>query len=120
MKLLTLTPLLRTQRMEETLRFYTDLLDFQITAKNDDWGWATLARDGIEIMISVPNEHLPFDKAVFTGSFYFKTAKVRGLWAKLKDKATICYPLEDFEWGMTEFAIYDNNGYLLQFGEEQA
>jgi len=29
----------------------------------------------------------------------------------------ICYPIETFEYGMREFAIYDNNGYLLQFGE---
>ena len=25
---------------------------------------------------------------------------------------------EDFEHGMREFAIYDNNGYMLQFGQE--
>jgi hypothetical protein len=34
-----------------------------------------------------------------------------------KDKARICYELEEFEYGMREFAVYDNNGYLLQFGE---
>lgn len=28
------------------------------------------------------------------------------------------YPVEDFGYGMREFAIYDNNGYLLQFGQE--
>jgi hypothetical protein len=28
----------------------------------------------------------------------------------------IAYPMEDFEYGMREFAIYDNNGYMLQFG----
>ena len=26
--------------------------------------------------------------------------------------------IETFEWGMREFAIYDNNGYVLQFGQE--
>jgi len=31
-------------------------------------------------------------------------------------KANICYEIETFEWGMREFAIYDNNGYILQFG----
>lgn len=40
------------------------------------------------------------------------------LWAKLQDKATILYPIEDFEYGMREFAILDNNGYTLQFGKE--
>jgi len=37
---------------------------------------------------------------------------------RLKDKVRVCYPLENFEYGMREFAIYDNNGYLLQFGQE--
>ena len=40
-----------------------------------------------------------------------------GVWEQLQATATICYPLEDFAYGMREFAIYDNNGYVLQFGE---
>ena len=39
------------------------------------------------------------------------------LWEKLKDKAKIAYGIETFQWEMREFAIYDNNGYLLQFGQ---
>ena len=31
-----------------------------------------------------------------------------------------CYPIEDFHYGMREFAIFDNNGYLLQFGQPLA
>jgi hypothetical protein len=33
-------------------------------------------------------------------------------------EVTIVYPLEDFPYGMREFAIRDNNGYILQFGQE--
>ena len=36
----------------------------------------------------------------------------------MKDKAEVVYPIEDFDYGMREFAIRDNNGYLLQFGQE--
>jgi hypothetical protein len=32
--------------------------------------------------------------------------------------ARICYLIETFEYGTREFAIYDNNGYVLQFGQE--
>jgi hypothetical protein len=28
--------------------------------------------------------------------------------------------MEDFHYGMREFAIFDNNGYLLQFGQPLA
>jgi len=37
-------------------------------------------------------------------------------WERLKNKANVSYPIEDFDHGMREFAVYDNNGYLLQFG----
>jgi hypothetical protein len=36
----------------------------------------------------------------------------------LCSKLRIFYPLEDFDYGMREFAIYDNNGCLLQFGQD--
>jgi uncharacterized glyoxalase superfamily protein PhnB len=59
---------------------------------------------------------VPFDAPVFTGSFYFNVDDVAALWADLKDIVKIAYPLEAFHYGMREFAIYDNNGYMLQFG----
>jgi len=34
-----------------------------------------------------------------------------------EEETRVCYPIENFAYGMREFAIYDNNGYLLQFGE---
>jgi hypothetical protein len=37
--------------------------------------------------------------------------------ATAESRARICYPIDNFEYGMLEFAIYDNNGYLLQFGQ---
>lgn len=40
--------------------------------------------------------------------------------AKVKDKARICDNIETFEWGRREFAVFDNNGYILQFGQEIA
>ncbi len=53
----------------------------------------------------------------FTGSFYFSTDDVDAMWARLKDKAKVCYGIENFDYGMRKFAVYDNNGYLLQFGQ---
>ena len=38
------------------------------------------------------------------------------LWADGKERAKIAYPMEEFHYGMREFAIDDNNGYMLQFG----
>lgn len=69
------------------------------------------------MMFAAPNEHTPFDHCSFTGSLYFNTINANDLWQQLRDKTKVCYSIEDFEYGMREFAIFDNNGYLLQFGE---
>jgi len=68
-------------------------------------------------MISQPNEEEDLSTIAFSGSFYFNVNQVDELWEDLKSKARICYEIETFEWEMREFAIYDNNGYILQFGE---
>ena len=75
--------------------------------------------DGVEVMFALPNEHVPFTRPTLTGSLYLKTDQVNTLWEKLKDRCQVEYPLEDFEYGMREFAIRDNSGYLLQFGQER-
>lgn len=109
--------MLYTQELEATLQFYTQTLGFACTRYQPEAGWAMLGLDETEIMFCLPNAHIPFEKPYFTGSFYFEVSGVDQWWAKLKDKARACYEIENFDYGMREFAVYDNNGYLLQFGE---
>lgn len=118
MKYNALRPILWTEQVEETIQFYTTFLGFELAEQNEDWGWACLVKDGVEIMIAEPNEQTPFDQPLFTGSFYITTDHVDEIWEKLKDKVKVCYDIENFDWQMREFAIYDNNGYLIQFGQE--
>jgi len=118
MKLQELTPMLYTANLRGTVEFYTTVLGFHCEALSEDWGWASVRRDSVAIMLALPNEHIVFDKPAFTGSLYLYSDEVDVLWQQLKDKVKVCYPVENFEYGMREFAIYDNNGYLLQFGQE--
>ena len=69
-------------------------------------------------MLAYPNEGADFERANFTGSFYFVVDNVDELWNQVKDDCEVVYEIETFEWDMREFAIYDNNGYILQFGQE--
>jgi uncharacterized glyoxalase superfamily protein PhnB len=108
--------MLRTKQLKATIEFYTTQLGFTCDGFSEADGWASLSRDAVELMVATPNVHVPFDTPVFTGSFYFNVDDVDALWAAVKDRARIGYPMEDFPYGMREFAIYDNNGYLLQFG----
>lgn len=117
-KFKSLRPILWTENIEETISFYTKILGFEVGEQNEDWQWASLFKEDVEIMVSKPNEHENYGKIGFSGSFYFNIENVEELWENLKSKCKICYPLASFEWEMKEFAIYDNNGYILQFGEE--
>lgn len=121
MKLMNIRPMLRTRQWQETIAFYEQKLGFTCASKNEEWGWAAMQRDEVEIMIALPLGTDTFTTPAFTGSFYFTVdTDIEKLWEEYKDKVAVCYPLEAFDYGMLEFAIYDNNGYLLQFGQEVA
>ena len=113
----SLTPMLRTWDLSGTIEFYTRVLGFECESNEPDWGWASLRYGTGSVMFSSPNEHEGDVAPAFTGSLYFRVREVDSLWTRLKDEARVCYPIETFAYGMREFAIYDNNGYLLQFGE---
>ncbi|WP_242109197.1 bleomycin resistance protein [Luteimonas aquatica] len=112
-----LTPMLRSWDLPGSIAFYTGTLGFALQGGGADDGWASLACDGVEIMLAAPNAHEGDAAPAFTGSLYLRTGDVDAWWRRLKDAARVCYPVEDFDYGMREFAVYDNNGYLLQFGQ---
>jgi uncharacterized glyoxalase superfamily protein PhnB len=84
------------------------------TGWRDGHVWSTTK---VELMVSLPNHHETLEKLGFTGSFYFHPENVDSLWEQLKDKVPIVYPIENFSYGMREFAIRDSSGYILQFGK---
>ncbi|MEP7320878.1 MAG: bleomycin resistance family protein [Saprospiraceae bacterium] len=94
------------------------MLGFTCDAYEESWGWASLSLDTVSIMFTNPNPHRKLEKAIMSGSLYIRTNAVEAWWEKLKSACSVCYELEKFDYGMHEFAVYDNNGYLLQFGQE--
>ena len=115
MTIQSVTPLLTVTDVSEAVAFYRDVLGFACLTLTE--GWACVGIDEIEVMFALPNAHLPFEKPLMTGSLYFNTTDVRAWWEKLRDRCKVEYPIEDFDYGMREFAIRDNSGYLLQFGQ---
>lgn len=112
-----LRPIIWTKDLQKTTKFYKKL-GFKIADQNEDWIWACLKKDDVEIMLAFPNENADFKKPVFTGSLYFDVDNIDALWNIVKDDCEIVYEIETFDWDVREFAIYDNNGYILQFGQE--
>jgi uncharacterized glyoxalase superfamily protein PhnB len=60
----------------------------------------------------------PSGTPTMTGVLYFNPADVRALWAHLRERAEVAWPLKEMPYGMLESAIKDCNGYLLSFGQE--
>ena len=118
MKFEPIVPMIWTKELQKTVDFYCDILGFTCGNQSEEWGWAAVHKDQCEIMIAEPNEHTPFERPYFSGTFYIKTDDVDSLWNELKDKVKVAYDIEDFDWGMREFAIYDNNSYMIQFGQD--
>lgn len=113
----SISPMLETKSLKETLAFYTEILGFTNDGYFEDWGWMSLKKDGLSIMFITPNEHRNIPEPIMSGSLYISTENVDEVWADLKDKCKVSYPIEDFSYGMREFAILDNNGYMIQFGK---
>ena len=114
-QLQALIPLLETHDLEGTVTFYSEVLGFSCTGYEKEV-WASLERDQVALMFVFPKGKKEEPK--LSGSLYFYPDEIEPLWEAVKEKAEICYPLEVFDTGVREFAIYDNNGYLLQFGQE--
>ena len=70
MKFTRRMPLLRTRNLPQTVVFYRDRFDLESTQQTSDW--AFVERDGITLMIALPNAHEPFDAPCFTGSSIFQ------------------------------------------------
>ena len=120
MKLRQLIPMLESDDLPATIDFYTQILGFQVfdIAKGDEGPyWASLYRDGAEIMFTNRNAHSNEAKATFNGVLYFYPDDVNAIWKELKDKVQVEWEPQDFGYGMWDFGIRDNNGFLLNFGQ---
>ena len=114
----SIMPVLRVADLERAVDWYTRVLGFEIAwrSPNDGGGEnCMLASGAISLMLST-GSHLG-DTPAFAGTLYFDTEGVRDLYAKVKDVATIVWPLAAMEYGTVEFGIRDLDGYTLAFAE---
>ena len=115
MKINKLSPIIWTKDIHATTTFYKKL-GFKINEENEELVWTNMTNGEIEINIANPEAASDFKKPQFTGTLYFNVENADEAWEELKHNKVV-YEIETFDWGMREFAIEDNNGYILQFGE---
>jgi uncharacterized glyoxalase superfamily protein PhnB len=85
MKFKSLTPMLWTTQLHETIEFYTTILGFTLEELNQERGLCNLTKDKVSIMFAVPNEQMSLDAQKLTGSLYIYVEEVDTLWAKLQE-----------------------------------
>src|SRR5438105_11371570 len=117
-KLLAMRPMLWVDDVRATIDWYVSVLGFEEGNYVADWQWGIIKKDEVLIMLAKPNEHTPYNGPMFTGSLYINTDDVDDLWESLRGSSYVVYGLDNFEYGMREFAIKDYNGYILQFGQD--
>ena len=103
-----------------TIDFYTQALGFSLEAQGEDEEgtyWCRLKRDSAEIMFTNRNVHSKEVKATFNGVLYFYPDHVDELYEELKSKVRVEWEPQDFGYGMYDFAIRDNNNFILAFGQ---
>lgn len=115
-----LTPMLETSDVSATVKYYQGILGFEIVetlGEGRSMHWACVRHGPVVLMFISRDKRSDQPHPVLTGSLYIYTDDVEALWRELKPKAKIESPLTTSNYGMREFGLRDNNGYLLRFGQ---
>jgi uncharacterized glyoxalase superfamily protein PhnB len=117
MSFLSLAPILQTDDMARSVRFYTEVLGFACGMQTADY--SNLHRDKVRIMLASHDVAESGGPPRFTGQLYIgldTPEEVDAEWRRIKDKATIIYPVDDQSYGAREFGIRDDSGYHIAIG----
>jgi uncharacterized glyoxalase superfamily protein PhnB len=115
MKTKHLAPMLGTNNLKRTIKFYQENLGFEclgIYPDKENPCWVSLWNGEVEIAFSAHQKKLSM-----TGTIYLYVEDVEEIWKQLQNRVEIVYPLKDFDYGMREFGIRDCNGYTLNIGQ---
>ena len=125
-KLEGLVPLIQVFDMPTSLRFYRDVLGFELVAQSspgDDFDWGWLRLDGAELMLNTAyeKEHRPPkpDTARIAGHddtcLYFGCRDVDGAYRYLRSRGLDVEAPKVATYGMNQLTFKDPDGYQICF-----
>ncbi|GAB5406765.1 MAG: VOC family protein [Aureliella sp.] len=109
--------------VQESIRFYTEVLDFTVTDRMDEVGksgWASLNHGSIQLMLASPDyiaEPVKNQGRYSQSMYYFYPEDVQALHAAVTDAGYETTELTDRFYGMREFEMLDPSGHVLVFGQ---
>lgn len=113
-----LFPVLITEQLEETKKFYVDFLDCKAVFESD-WYIQLVSPKGLEIglLIARHSSQPNFLHKAYNGNgvvFSFKVENVDEEYKKVKESGfDIAYKITTEEWGQRHFMIRDPNGMVV-------
>jgi catechol 2,3-dioxygenase-like lactoylglutathione lyase family enzyme len=120
MTIKNITPQLRTTDMASTLGFYTEKLGFSVEFNYEDF-YAGVRLGDRSIHIKHVDEPDPSISFVDEGGhlhLYFETEGVAALADQLRSSGVeFVLDVCETDWNTREFAIHDDQGHTLYFGE---
>ena len=125
----SLSPNIGVKNVEETVQIYTEILGFKLvmsvsSSDGNSLLWAMVANGRAKLMFqdaeSLKEEYpqLADRPATSIMTFYIKMQGMRKLYEKLRGTAYIAKEMNKTAYGVDEFAVIDNNGYILTITED--
>jgi len=134
-----LNPNLMVKNVKETVKFYEENLGFKLIiavpetqdgvldeiSKDKKIVYALVKNDYVEIMFQSEDsfkEDVPVLKESVIGAsctFYIEIENLEDFYKSIKNKVEVVKNLFTTWYGMKEFYIRDNNGYILTFAESK-
>lgn len=105
-----------TENLEESKKFYTEILNFGVSFENDFYLLLHTPNEQAEISFLLPNHpsQKPIFQKPFVGQGAYLTIEVEDVdkvYQEIKSKGVeIAIEIRDEEWGDRHFAIVDPNG----------
>lgn len=127
MKYQSLTPNIGVDNVAETVCFYTEMLGFKEVMNVSDGEklvWAMVSCGKVNLMFqdkkSLTEEYpiLASREMNSVLSFYIKVIDMKALYDKVRSTSYLAKDLNVTAYGAEEFAIIDNNGFILTITED--
>lgn len=110
--------------VQESIKFYSEVLGFTVSDRMDTVGksgWAALQNGALRLMLASPTYLPEAQKAEGRypqSIYYFYPDDVEELHAKIRKKGYEVSELTARFYGMREFEMLDPSGHMLVFGQE--